>query len=459
LRIANVRIWTTQNRKGRPKPYQVRWAVDGKPFYASYRTSAHAELFRGNLIAAANRGEHFDTETGLPLSMQPEPEALTWYEFARLYAEMKWPGAAANTRKNTAAALAGVTTALIVESRKSAKAPDAKVIRRALTHWAFRPAERSEAPTADVAAALEWVADHSRPVSDLNDLDVVRHVLRCIGLRLDGRAARPSSSQRIRAVLHNALEYAVEKGALPQNPIDKIGWRAPRLTRQVDPRVVVSPQQARELLTAVTYVGTWEHQRGRLLMPFFATLYFAALRPEEAVELRLQDCDLPAEGAGLLTLNEVSTRAGSAWTDDGRKHEQRGLKHRARGEVRLVPISPELVRILRAYIDEFGTAEGGRLFRSPNGGRLDSTRYLDVWHKARGLAFPPGLAASPLARRPYDLRHAAVSLWLNSGVPAADVAGHSVAVLLDTYYKCIHGQREQMVQRIIDALGRDPGAH
>jgi hypothetical protein len=54
-------------------------------------------------------------------------------------------------------------------------------------------------------------------------------------------------------------------------------------SRQVDPRVVVSPQQARELLTAVTYVGTWERQRGRCLMPFFASLYFAALRPEEAV--------------------------------------------------------------------------------------------------------------------------------------------------------------------------------
>jgi integrase len=78
----------------------------------------------------------------------------------------------------------------------------------------------------------------------------------------------------------------------------------------------------------------------------------------------------------------------------------------------------------------------GRLFRSPHGGRLDSARYLDVWHKVRRLALPSRLAASPLARRPYDLCHAAVSRWLNSGVPAADVAemaGHGVAVLLDTY--------------------------
>ncbi|MFF4822662.1 hypothetical protein ACFY20_06375 [Streptomyces sp. NPDC001312] len=115
------------------------------------------------------------------------------------------------------------------------------------------------------------------------------------------------------------------------------------------------------------------------------------------------------------------------------------------------------MQILRTYVEEFGTAEDGRLFRSPSGGRLDSTRYLDGWHKARRIAFPPHLVAL-LARRPYDLRHAAVSLWLNSGVPAAEVAemaGHSVAILMDTYYKCIHGQREQMVQRIIDALSED----
>jgi hypothetical protein len=39
--------------------------------------------------------------------------------------------------------------------------------------------------------------------------------------------------------------------------------------------------------------------------------------------------------------------------------------------------------------------------------------------------------------------HAAVSLWLNAGVPATEVArraGHGVAVLLRVYANCIHGQ-------------------
>jgi integrase len=59
-----------------------------------------------------------------------------------------------------------------------------------------------------------------------------------------------------------------------------------------------------------------------------------------------------------------------------------------------------------------------------------------------------------LARRPYDLRHAAVSTWLNAGVPATQVAawaGHSVAVLLQIYAKCLVGQ-EDAARRQIDAV-------
>jgi integrase len=75
-------------------------------------------------------------------------------------------------------------------------------------------------------------------------------------------------------------------------------------------------------------------------------------------------------------------------------------------------------------------------------------------------ALTPAHCRSPLGRRPYDLRHAAVSLWLNSGVPATEVArraGHGVAVLLKVYAHCIDGQADAANKRITDALGT-PGA-
>ena len=80
-------------------------------------------------------------------------------------------------------------------------------------------------------------------------------------------------------------------------------------------------------------------------------------------------------------------------------------------------------------------------------------------------ALTPAQYRSPLGRRPYDLRHAAVSLWLNSGVSATEVArraGHGFAVLLKIYAHCIDGQATAANQRIAEALGtqdaeEDPG--
>lgn len=63
---------------------------------------------------------------------------------------------------------------------------------------------------------------------------------------------------------------------------------------------------------------------------------------------------------------------------------------------------------------------------------------------------------SPLGAHPHDLRHAGVSLWLNSGVDPAEVAkraGHSIAVLLKVYAKCMDGSTDAANKRITDAFG------
>jgi hypothetical protein len=90
-------------------------------------------------------------------------------------------------------------------------------------------------------------------------------------------------------------------------------------------------------------------------------------------------------------------------------------------------------------------------------------RCGDCWRYGRGSAgCGPGGSfaqqASPLGRRPYDLRHAPVSLWLNAGVLTTEIVrrvGHGVAVLLKVYANCIDGQAATANQRISDALDED----
>ena len=74
------------------------------------------------------------------------------------------------------------------------------------------------------------------------------------------------------------------------------------------------------------------------------------------------------------------------------------------------------------------------------------------------MALTPAEQASPLARRPYDLRHACLSRWLNGDVYPTQVAewvGHSVDVLLRIYAKCVTGQDELAKRR--DHRGAAPG--
>ena len=103
----------------------------------------------------------------------------------------------------------------------------------------------------------------------------------------------------------------------------------------------------------------------------------------------------------------------------------------------------------------FGCPEDGRLFRGARGGPLSESLYGRIWHQARATAMPKDGTGTWPVRRPYDLRHAALSLWLASGAPPAEIAaraGHSVRVLLTIYAHGIPGCDQIASQHIEEAL-------
>jgi integrase len=430
--------------------WRVRWEVAGREHCKSFAARPLADGFLTRLKTAARDHQPFDQTTGLPVAAARGDDAppRSWYEHARAYAEMKWQHLAPKSRRSTAEALTTITLALATR-RKGA--PDAKTLGRALFGWAFNPGTRALTPPGDIAEALDWAATASQPVAALDDPDVLRAVLGACGRTQNGKPAAATTARRKRSVLYNAIGYAVEQRLLDANPIDWIQWKAPDVAETVDRRVVVSPAQARALLAAVRAQGT----RGQHLEAFHGCLYYAALRPSEAVALCEADCHLPARGWGRIDLAGSAPRAGRDWTDHGTARQARGLKYRAAGEMRSIPIPPALVKLLRIHLKRYGTTPDGRVFRTARGGIVQDSAYSAVWQNARTASLSPAQQASPLARRPYDLRHAAVSLWLNAGVPATEVArraGHSIAVLLKVYAHCIDGQADTLNDRITDAL-------
>ena len=112
--------------------------------------------------------------------------------------------------------------------------------------------------------------------------------------------------------------------------------------------------------------------------------------------------------------------------------------------------------ILREHLDRYVDDHPDALvFTTATGRRINlSTFGRDVWNTARTTMFPEG---SPLRRvRRHDLRHAAITAWLNSGVMIKTCqrwSGHRRAsVLLDTYLGVTVDDAELSISRFEDAL-------
>jgi integrase len=448
----DVRIWKTYTYKGTTgNTYHVRWGVAGQPFKEPFKSKALADGFKADLVRAARKGEAFDMVTGLPVSMKRTTNDTSWYSFACAYVDMKWPNSAATTRRTVAEVMTAITVAMALDGRSR---PEDQAIRSALTRWGFNTNLRDDAPE-EAAQVLAWLRKNTRNVSTLESPDAVRALLQRLSLRLDGRPAAASVVGRRREVLNTALEYAIERKILHTNPVTPLKWKTPKAVRAVDRRSVANPVQARTLLEAVRT----QQRTGPRLVAFFGCLYFAGLRPEEAVSLTRDNLEISESGWGELHLNRAEPHAGKEWTDSGAMRDRRQLKHRDVGHVRSVPCPPELTTLLQDHLREFGTAPDGRLFRGErNASELPKLTIIKAWNRARAIVFTPEVWASPLAATPYDLRHAALSTWLNAGIPPADVAawaGHSIDVLLKIYAKCLDGGTQQLRRRMDRALGRD----
>lgn len=467
----DVRIWQIEVREGKKRAsYRVRWLVAGQRFVEPFTTWTLAESFRSDLVSAARKGEAFYVITGLPVSVKRATENLTWYELACRFVDLKWPKVAATTRRTHAEALTPATIAMLPSTKGM---PDALLLRTALCRWGFNTKRRNDPDCPqEVRSALRWVAANSRPVMALADPAALRRVIEAVTSKLDGTPAAPSVASRRRKIINTTLQYATkELNVLHVNPMPDVKLTAPpaRGVRVVDRRVVANPVQARTLLNAV---GT-QRRSGERMVAYFGCQYFAALRPEEAVSLNKSNLSLPpaewdgknlrwlftndGDGWGELYLEKAEPHAGKDWTDSGANRDSRQLKQREVGETRAVPCCPELTMLLYDHMRKFGTAPDGRLFVGErNHNELPKLTITRAWDRARRAVFTDEAYAGPLAKTPYDLRHAAVSTWLNGGVPPTDVAewaGHSVEILLKIYAKCLDGGKAALRARVEAALG------
>ena len=105
-----VTIHSIEARKGQKTTYRVRWVVAGNRFGESFTTKQLAEAYRATLITAAGNGEGFNTETGLPVSMDRKRRDVSFYQHALDFTVAAWPAVAAKSRGGSPSGLPNSAT-------------------------------------------------------------------------------------------------------------------------------------------------------------------------------------------------------------------------------------------------------------------------------------------------------------------------------------------------------------
>lgn len=434
LRTFDVRVWGIQKKaKATGARYIVRWSVDGEQHSATFQYKAQADSHRATLLAAAKSGEPFDVGTGLP-SGSARGSGPTCYEVAREMVAAKWADSAANSRRSEVDNLAYLLVELIPTNRT---APDG--LRLLLRSTLGRGAEELSAAERD---QLRWLERASLAITSVDD-SVVRRVLDACATSPDGKAYSDTIRRQRRTYLSGLFTFATDRKYVRENPVALVrpgkAARKVKVVQQVNPRQIGDIKTARKVVAAVS---------DALHRDFAFTVLLAGMRPSEVAALRIQDCHLPVDGWGELTLSKSASVAGSAWTDSGESRDDRGLKHRGKGEVRVVPAPPILVQALRRRV---GERTSGYMFERKPGVLVSDSALGRSWQQARESI---GVEDDVLPRI-YDLRHLAASLWLNAGVPAVEVAdrlGHSAEMCLRVYAHVIKTERPRWNAVIEQAL-------
>jgi len=229
-----------------------------------------------------------------------------------------------------------------------------------------------------------------------------------------GRPLSPSTIRRIHAVLRSALNSAVKRRLIANNPADYVEL-APENPQRPKPW---STAQCVAFLTAAA---------GDRLVDLYQLMLLSGMRRGEAIGLRWVDVDLDARC--LFIVQQITEVRGKAVV--GSPKTKRGT--------RVVPIDDDTVAMLRRHREgqavermAWGSAwnEAGLVFTRENGLPLRpeyATRHFQ--HLAREAGLPP--------LRLHDLRHTNASLALQAGVDlkvVSDRLGHSqISVTADLY--------------------------
>ena len=344
-----------------------------------------------------------------------------------------------------------------------------------LDNASFLPSKRRGELTPRQLAGLSWLQAHSAPADRLTTGELEDFVARFErNQRNPSKRVSATTIVRYTQPLRACWAWAAARDDIA---VSRDPWPAVKVRRKikgktaksgttrtalaVDADLVLDIPQACALAAACAHDGSW----GGSVICYVLVMAMCGLRPNEAVGLLWDDIELPPDNSsGWLSVRRTRRKVASRWLDPEEDPEWGPLKDRDLAETRRVPIHPLLVGLLRTHEKMFGHGPDGLVFHR-RGKPFDLSMFArDVWEPGRRRVFPPRSDLAPDSpRQPkvsrlrrHDLRHAACSWWLRSGVDATVCqrwSGHrTLSVFLDVYQGVAPGREDEGVRALVASL-------
>lgn len=468
---------TGEQRRALAPRWDVKGRADGIEYSRRFERAGHAEGWKRRLDEGFAAGLPFDLATKQFVKPEsepapPTPAAPTVFEVTDAFyrSHPEWEP---KTKIIAATALNRARRWFLAPGAEL-RGRDLVAVEDYLANASFHSAADTKPLTDLQKVGLEWLRANSAPFCDVTKAEVEEFLSRFEVNQRNGKKVSRTTIIRYSQPLRACWSWAMSRYDIP---ITRNPWSAVKPPRKVkgkpgrpepggsrlgvDKDIVLSVQQAVELADCCVTAGSW----GEVVRCYVLVMALCGLRPSEAVGPLWDDIELPDDdSAGWLVVRRSRRLVAARWLDPEEDPEWGPLKDRHVADTRRVPVHPLLLTHLRQHLELVGPGPGGLVFHR-NGRPFDLSVFArQVWDPARAEMFPPRPDLPPddprqpkLSRlRRHDLRHAACSWWLRSGVDATVCqrwSGHkSLSVFLDVYQGVAPGREAEGVRRLIDSM-------
>jgi integrase len=393
----------------RKKPWLVRWYVFSKTPKRSFSTEAEAKDFHARLTIAKNDGMRFDPETCLPEAWT-KTQTAQLCDLAHQWVQEQFPTWESKTRDSNVE----VITHALLQFVKKPLARDSveyRLLVSEIRDWLASPLDgpsKMKCPS--------WLRRQSLTTEQI-DKRVCGTARTSLTKRLDGAVKAPTTIQRYVSTVGALFNWLIENKYFTNNPwkveVKGRGRNANKVTTAVATHLLPTPAEAR---AEIEYSITQQRSKTKFHVLYYIML-FAGLRPGEARALRAEHCELPETGWGMLHVGKAAKSGTKRSTVDTPP-----VGPTKTGTTREVPITPELVKILRAHLAGRRT---GLVVANNARTMVQDSNLSDAWARTRRTDLVL-----------YDMRHICATAMIRSRMQPGTIAqrlGHSVEELFRTY--------------------------